>query len=125
MRGGRDLAGAIAGGLILILLGSLLYLGENNLLSLTTATWWAYFLMGLGIIIIAVGLVRYGQRRYFMGSFIGGAILIAVGLTGVVSSFSYVWPLILVVLGLAVIAAAMTGRGSIPAAGQAGTSPTA
>ena len=110
MRGGRDLAGVLAGGLVLILLGSLLFLRQNNLLSLTTSNWWAYFIMGIGVIVIVQGLVRYGQRGYFMGSFIGGAILIAVGLTGVVSFFNYLWPLIIIVLGFAVIAMAVAGR---------------
>jgi hypothetical protein len=113
MRGGRDLAGALAGGLILILLGSLLYLGQNNFLSLTASNWWTFFIMGLGIIVIVLGLVRYGQRGYFMGSFIGGAVLISIGLTGVVSSLSNVWPLIIVVLGFAVLAVAITGRGRV------------
>lgn len=112
---GGDLAGAITGGLVLILLGTLFYLAQTNVISVTWNNWWMYFMIGMGAILIFTGLVRYAQRRYMpTGSFIGGAVLIFFGLA-FVSNTSSLWSLILVVLGVVAIASAFRGRRRNPA----------
>jgi cation transport ATPase len=113
---GGDLAGALTGGLILILLGLLFYLAQSNLLSITWSNWWAYLLVGIGVILIIQGIIRYGQHGYlFQGSFIGGAILIIIGLAFVSNWGAYFWPLVLVILGVAAIVSALVGRRRTPA----------
>ena len=108
---GGDIAGAITGGLILVLLGLLFYLAQAGILKITWGNWWEYFIIGIGFILIIQGLVRYAQRGHaYAGSFIGGIVLILVGFA-FVSSVSYsLWPLILVIIGLGAIASAFTGR---------------
>jgi hypothetical protein len=113
---GGDLAGAITGGLVLILLGTLFYLAQNGTISVTWNNWWEYFMIGMGAILIVAGLVRYAQRGYTpMGSFIGGFVLIFFGLAFVSSNNLSLWPLILVVIGVAAIASAFSGRRRNPA----------
>jgi len=113
---GGDLAGALTGGLVLILLGLLLYLAESNIIAVSWSNWWVYFLIGIGVILVIQGMIRYGQHGYVStGSFIGGAVLILIGLAFVSSVGAYFWPLILVVLGIAAIASALAGRRRTPA----------
>ena len=113
---GGDLAGALTGGLILILLGVLFYLAQSNLVSITWSNWWQYFLIGIGVILIIQGLIRYGQRgRFYSGSFVGGAVLIIIGLAFTSSLSAYFWPLIFVLLGVVAIASAITARRRTPA----------
>jgi hypothetical protein len=113
---GGDLAGAITGGLVLILLGTLFYLAQSGTIPITWSNWWEYFIIGMGAILIVTGLVRYAEKRYTpMGSFIGGAVLILLGLAWVSSNNLALWPLIFVVIGVAAIASAFTGRRRNPA----------
>ena len=109
-RTGRDLEGALTGGLILILLGVLFYLAQNSLVTITWSNWWAYFLFGLGIIVVIQGFVRYTQGGYFTGSVIGGGALMAIGLAFISGSIPEFWPLILIALGIVAIALAFAGR---------------
>jgi hypothetical protein len=113
---GGDIAGAITGGLVLVLLGVLFYLAQTNYITITWSNWWEYFIIGLGFILIIQGLVRWGSRgRMYTGSFIGGAVLIVVGAVFVSEANIELWPLILVVIGIAVVASAFTGRRRAPA----------
>jgi putative Mn2+ efflux pump MntP len=67
------------------------------------------------VIVILQGMIRYAERgRPYVGSLIGGAILIIIGFAFVSSASYFFWPLILVVLGLAVIASAFTARRRTP-----------
>ena len=114
-KGRGDLAGALTGGLILILLGVLLYFSIAGNTAINAGNFWEYFIIGVGIILILQGIVRYVERgRSLVGSFIGGAVLVVFGLALVSSSSNYVWPLILVVLGVAAIASAFTARRRVP-----------
>lgn len=108
---GGELAGAITGGLVLVLLGILFYLAQAGLMHVTWGNFWEYFIIGLGAILIIQGLVRYAERgRAYYGSFIGGVILMLLGFAFVATSNYDIWPLILVVIGVAVIASAFVGR---------------
>jgi LiaF transmembrane domain len=109
-----DRAGPLLGGLVLVWLGVSFYLAQSGTVS--WSNWWAYFIIGLGVIVIFQGVVHYSQsRRPFAGFFIGGAVLILVGVF-FVESFAYdFWPLILIVIGAAVIISGLTERRRSPA----------
>ena len=110
-----DLAGAITGGLVLILLGILFYFSTMGTYPVNYGNFWQYFLIGLGAILILQGIIRYAERRVpNAGSFIGGAVLILIGAAFVSSNNFDLWPLILVVLGIAAIASAFTARRRAP-----------
>jgi len=111
---GGDISGAITGGLILIWLGVAFFLQENNYIS--SGNWWAYFLIGLGAIVILQGLLRYGMNRgSFIGSFIGGAVILVIGLAFVQGFSVNLWPLILVAIGAAILFSVAAGRQRRPA----------
>jgi hypothetical protein len=111
---GGDLTGPITGGLILIWLGVTFFLQENNYIS--SSNWWAYFLMGIGAILIFQGLLRYAaSRRPFIGSFIGGAVVFVIGFAFVQGVNADLWPLVLVAIGAAVLLSAVAGRQRRPA----------
>jgi peptidoglycan/LPS O-acetylase OafA/YrhL len=111
---GGDLTGPITGGLILIWLGVTFFLSQNNYIS--SDNWWAYFLMGLGAILILQGVLRFGMsKRPFIGSFIGGAVILIIGFSFVQGFSANLWPLILVAIGAAVLLSAVAGRQRRPA----------
>ncbi|MBI2937000.1 MAG: zinc ribbon domain-containing protein [Thaumarchaeota archaeon] len=111
-RSSGDRTGAVTGGLILIWLGISFYLAQTNVIP--WANWWAYFLTGLGVIIIVNGLIRYSEYRYNpTGAFIGGAVLVVIGLTflmGVRDFWRDFWPVILIIIGAVVIISGLTAR---------------
>lgn len=109
-RGG--IVGSVTGGAILIWLGITLYLGQAGYLS--WSLWWAYFIAGIGVILIIQGLVSFAMYRIpVVGSLIGGIILILIGLF-FISNLSYnfwnFWPLILVAIGVAILVSSLTAR---------------
>ncbi len=111
---GGDITGAVTGGLILIWLGVTFFLQENNYIA--SGNWWAYFLMGIGAILILQGFLRYAMnRRPILGSFIGGAVVFLIGFAFVQGVVANLWPLILVVIGAAVLLSAVVGRQRRPA----------
>jgi len=94
-----DPLAGMTGGLILILLGVLFFLAQENIISWDN--WWKYFLIGLGGIFILEALIRISRSepsRRYAGKLIGGASVF-----GMVSW----WPLILIVLGLFLILGSM------------------
>ncbi len=106
---GGDLTGPITGGLILIWLGVTFYLQENDYIA--PGNWWAYFLMGIGAILIFQGGLRYAMsRKPFIGSFIGGAVLLIIGFAFVQNLAVNLWPLIFVAIGAGVMLSALSGR---------------
>lgn len=112
---GGDLAGAITGGLILILLGVLLYYATIGGTVVTFANFWQYLIIGVGVILVVQGIIRYGEKGIpYFGSFIGGAVMILIGLAFISSNNVSLWPLILVVLGAAAIISAFTTRRRVP-----------
>jgi hypothetical protein len=111
---GGERTGAIIGGLILIWLGVTFFLQENNYIS--SGNWWAYFLMGIGAIVILQGILSYTtSRRPFIGSFIGGAVIFIIGLAFVQGFNGDLWPLFLVAIGVAILLSAVAGRQRRPA----------
>ena len=111
---GGDRTGVVIGGLILIWLGVSFYLTHTGMMM--GGRWWAYFLAGLGVIIIFQGLLRYSQTRYLphlTGPLMGGLILSIIGLA-FIGGVSDVWPIILVVIGIAIIVSSLTARMRAP-----------
>jgi hypothetical protein len=101
--GGRDPLRGLFPGLILILLGGLLFLVTRGTLS--WGNWWQYFLIGLGGIFLLDGALHYlipNSRHHGAGKFVPGIILMLVGAAFVIG-FSEWWPLILVGVGVAIL----------------------
>jgi hypothetical protein len=96
----QDPLSGMTGGLILILLGALFLLAQQDYISWDT--WWAYFLVGLGSIFILESLVRIirsePSKRY-TGKLIGGAVLLVIGASNAFGMVSW-WPLILILVGV-------------------------
>lgn len=109
--------GALVGGLVLIWLGTTFFLEQNGLLS--SEIWWAYFLAGVGAILVLQGAVIYSRGHIGLGPVIGGVVLIFIGL-GTIAAFNFnfvnkFWPLLLVAIGILVIIGGFTARRRVPA----------
>lgn len=109
--------GAVVGGLILIWLGTTFFLEQNGYLA--SNIWWAYFIAGVGVILILQGVVVYSRGHWGLGPTVGGAVLIFVGLSSIASvqlSFgTRLWPLLLVALGVFVLFVGIASRRRVPA----------
>lgn len=110
----RDLAGPLFGGGVLIILGVSFWLATSGAIS--WAIWWAYFLGGLGMLLILLGIsnARSGKDS---GPITGGVVLLAIGIIAILAwnySLSNWWPLVLIVLGLVVIVSAVLSRRIAP-----------
>lgn len=106
----RDPIGAIFWGLVLIVAGVFLFAATQGWILWENV--WAWFLLGLGVVLILEGLVRWAMpayRRPLGGRLVGGAILIAIGLGGVLGVKEW-WPLILIAIGLTILIRAFIGR---------------
>ena len=68
---------------------------------------WAVFLLGTGVILIGKVIIRVlipEYRRAIGGSLIIGFILLAVGISDLTGwSWDYIWPIILVAIGLTIL----------------------
>lgn len=103
----NDPVSGITGGLIIILLGVVFLLTTLDYIS--WGDWWAYFLFGLGLILIVDGLVRVSSRAYHQyatGKFIGGAVLVIIGASHIFGMVSW-WPLILIVVGVVIVVSSL------------------
>ena len=58
---GGDITGPLTGGLILIWLGVTFFLQQNGYIA--SDNWWAYFLTGIGAILIIQGAMRFAKSR--------------------------------------------------------------
>ena len=99
----RDPISGLVFGLIVVLLGVVFFLSAQDWIS--WGDWWKYFIIGLGVIFLIEVLVRYTRpayRRPIFGRLIAGLILICVGLA-FIGGFGEWWPLILIVVGLAIL----------------------
>lgn len=99
----RDPMSGLFWGLILILLGVVFFLSSQGWFPI--GEWWQYLLIGLGVIFLIESLVRYANPTYHrprFGRFVAGLVLIFVGLAFLLG-FGKWWPLILIVIGLAVL----------------------
>ena len=99
----RDPISGLFFGLILVVVGVVLFLSMQGLISWDD--WWKYFIIGLGCIFLIEVLVRYTRpayRRPVFGRLITGLILICVGVAFLTGIGNW-WPLILIVIGLAIL----------------------
>lgn len=109
-RGTKRPVPSLAGGLILILLGVLFLLSEMD--KIGWSDWWAYFLVGLGAILIIDALFRATSaegRKGVWGKVVAGLILAAIGGAHLVG-FEEWWPLIFIALGVGVLVSGFTKR---------------
>ncbi|MGQ9513982.1 MAG: zinc ribbon domain-containing protein [Thermoproteota archaeon] len=99
----EDRFSIIVGGLITILLGSILYLAQNRFIP--WRNFGGYFMLGIGLILILWAAVRYLTITFkgtALGLFIGGLILILMGLSSLIQ-IRESGPLVLIILGLIII----------------------
>lgn len=110
----QDRSSPLVGGAILILLGVIFYAVTSSLIR--SGDFWAYFLLGIGIILIAQSVYRFStmpHRAAGMGSLWGGVILVAIGVAGIAGSSNF-WPIILIAIGVMVIVAGVNARSRAP-----------
>jgi len=102
----RKPAPGVMGGLVLILIGSIFLLAQMDRIS--WAHLWAYFLVGLGAILIVTGLFGIGRhgRGPTRGRFIGGVVLIVIGAANIIG-LNVWWPYLLIVIGLVLVVSAL------------------
>jgi hypothetical protein len=112
-KSGGPLGGALVGGSVLIWLGITFYFQTIGVLSSNNS--WAYFLLGMGVILMADGVVAAMQKRpAFIGLLIGGAAIALIGAGNILSSWQNLWPLFLILVGIAVIVGGFTARRRSP-----------
>ena len=109
----RDPVEAAGWAVFLIWIG-LVFLADNMKMDL--GLWagepWRLVLAGAGVITLVQVLFRVlvpTYRRPVIGSIIFGMILLAVGL-GVLTSWNVIWPVIVIVVGVAILAGALLRR---------------
>ena len=98
-----DKTGPLVGGMIVIWLGITLYLSETT--PFVGSSWWAYFFIGIGVILIGSGLLRWSQYEYRYpptGYLVGGGFLLIIGLAAVIRA-SFFGPGVLIAIGLVII----------------------
>ena len=106
---------AIMAGLFIILLGGLMLMCAWEVTPLVTwANFWAYLLLGAGVIILAEYLLGFfipGRTHRGFGALIVGFLFMALGAAGLsMFYFSWakpLWPLIIVAGGVVIIAVAV------------------
>jgi len=100
----RDPFAAIFLGLIAILAGTFFFLATRGYIKWDD--WWAYFLLGLGVVLIIEALARHAvpaYRRPIFGRLIAGLVLICIGASNIYGLRDW-WPLIIVVVGILLLA---------------------
>jgi predicted RNA-binding Zn-ribbon protein involved in translation (DUF1610 family) len=101
-KGQGDTTGVFIGGSIIVLLGSLLLL--QNMDYLSSGDFGAFFLTGIGAILILAGIWRYasglGAARGFM---IGGIILTALGVGDMAEFEEWSGAILLIAIGVLVV----------------------
>ena len=102
----RKPAPGVVGGLILILIGSIFLLVQMDRIS--WAHLWAYFLVGLGAILIITGLFGIGRRGRgpARGRFIIAVALIVIGAANIIG-LNVWWPYLLIIIGLVFVISAL------------------
>jgi len=99
----HDPLGRIMGGVIVIWLGVSFLLMENGYIP--NGKWWAYFLLGLGIIFfleVFVRMTRPEYEKHYFGRLIAGAVLVAIG-AGNIFEMENWWPLVLIAVGFVIV----------------------
>jgi zinc-ribbon domain len=114
--GPQGMLGPLVGGLILIWLGTTFFLEQSGYL--TGVDWWAYFLSGVGVILILQGAVLYSRGHVGAGPLIGGAFALLIGISFITTNefniTDKLWPLLLVALGVFVLVGALASRRRVP-----------
>jgi hypothetical protein len=103
----RDPVSAVGWAVFLVWTG-LVFLGFNVgfLVSASEFGPWGLIAAGAGVILLFEAAVRLSvpqYRRPVVGTVIFGVILLAVGLGGLGGNWNYVWPVVLIVFGLAIL----------------------
>jgi phosphatidylserine synthase len=103
----RDPVSAILAGVFLVLLGVLLFLANQGIVSWDK--WWQYLIIGIGIILLIDSLIRYrtdSSRGLRIGRLVAAIILIGVGVAFLLGNVTW-WPLVIIVVGVAIIIGAL------------------
>ncbi|HEY3274960.1 MAG TPA: zinc-ribbon domain-containing protein [Methanocella sp.] len=107
---------AIFGGLVVVLIGGVLYLAASDALPGVVGwnNFWAYFLLGLGVLLLIKGIAMFlikPARGKAYGDIQGGLILGLIGGTFVLllsgGDWSTNWPIFLVIAGAVIVAVAI------------------
>jgi hypothetical protein len=109
-KGEEDKYGPIIGGLIVILLGTLLLLSNQNIIR--GSDFGGFFLAGIGVILVFRGIIAMqetGSLQQGYGFLIGGGILIIIGL-GIIFNLRDWWAILLIGLGLIILLGAFNER---------------
>jgi zinc-ribbon domain len=100
----HELLESIRGGFIALVLGTLLFIAASGVSSsITLSNFFAYFLSGLGAILVAnffTHLLLPNCKSYRYGDFIGGIILFAIGVLCIYGFDRYFWPMVIVSVGI-------------------------
>jgi len=108
--------GAIVAGLILIWLGITFFMEQNGYLP--SDIWWAYFISGVGIVLVLDGVVIYSRGHIGLGPVIGGALLMFGGLSAITTNNytfqSQLTPLVIVAIGVIVLVTGVAFRRRVP-----------
>ncbi|MCJ7770938.1 zinc-ribbon domain-containing protein [Candidatus Bathyarchaeota archaeon] len=110
----QDGAGPLTGGLVLIWLGITFFLATSNYI--TWSLWWAYFLLGLGIIFLLRATIVYASNKrkgLVIGPAIAGTVMIVVGLASILNVTNWWW-LIPIALGIGIVVMALRERSQNP-----------
>lgn len=113
-KGEEDKYGPILGGLIVILLGTLLLLSNQNIIR--GSDFGGYFLAGIGVILLFRGFLAMQETGSFQsgyGFLVGGGILIIIGV-GILFNLRDWWAILLIGLGLIIILGAFNERSRNP-----------
>jgi len=105
----RDPLSGLFWGLILVMVG-VIYFSRNAGL-LPEATWWAYIVLGLGIVFLLEAVVRWAMPEHRYGAWgrvIPGVILLLVGLWFIYgAAIGTWWPIILIAIGAILVLGAV------------------
>jgi hypothetical protein len=108
----NDPIGSVIGALVLIWLGVVFLAVQNPEMirlpfSISWDNVWAFFLIGLGALLILEALLRviFPTRRHIIGPLIWGIILLVIGVAGLFPGMGVekLWPLALIAGGLALL----------------------
>ncbi len=109
----HDRGGALMWAAVLIW-GGLVLLAETTGFAANYSWWraWPVFFIGWGLIIsigVGVSALMTGSRRRAGGGLIFGLVLIGIGF-GLLFGWSYVWPLVLIAVGVIILLRSLVGR---------------
>jgi hypothetical protein len=103
----RDSISAVLAGVFIILLGVLLFLVNQGILSWDT--WWKYLIVGIGVILLIDSIIRYpqeGSAGIRTGRLIVATVLIGVGAAFLLGAVAW-WPLVIIAVGVIVVVVAL------------------